>query len=237
MFACGGKVIFLLSKYWGMKKGLLAAVLILVVFSFSPSANGQQGVLDVGFGNGGKVITPSPMPNLSGMEGNSIALQQDGKIIVAGRTLSIADSSKFVVFRYNTDGSPDNSFGTNGVVITAVNQYGSAGAHAVAVQVDGKIIVGGYAIADSFSRISPALVRYNSNGSVDSSFGLNGTLYINTSNWFDPNIIYKIVVLPNGKIDSFLQRKRLTINRLIRWLQPRWRRSQSRIHGRYRTRL
>jgi uncharacterized delta-60 repeat protein len=102
--------------------------------------------LDPLFGSGGKVTT--------GMPGGAkaMALQTDGKIVlVGGKTLA----------RYNTDGSPDSTFGTVTVLMGT--------AQAVAIQPDGKIVVAGFSrttTQDDF-----AVERYDGNGILDTSFG------------------------------------------------------------------
>jgi uncharacterized delta-60 repeat protein len=116
---------------------------------------------DHSFGNNGVVVTDF---GTQSDVANSVAIQPDGKIVVAGRT---ADS--FAVARYNPDGSPDTSFSGDGKVTTPANsiQGGFNEAKAVAIQADGKIIVTGD--AGLF-----ASVRYNPDGSLDGTFGDHG---------------------------------------------------------------
>jgi uncharacterized delta-60 repeat protein len=93
----------------------------------------------------------------------ALAIQTDGKIVVAGQTNNGAGLSALALARLNTDGSPDLSFGTNGRVTTTA----MANAAAVAVQTDGKIVAaGGYGPFE--------VARYNTDGSLDASFGTNG---------------------------------------------------------------
>ena len=107
------------------------------------------GVLDTGFaaagGHGGSVRT--------------LALQSDGKIIVAGTSIGI--SSEFSVSRLNVDGSLDATFGVGGTATIGSQDDGLA--RAVKVQSDGKIVVAG-----------TVLVRYNADGSLDTTFGTGG---------------------------------------------------------------
>ena len=74
--------------------------------------------------------------------GRSVALETDGKIVVAARS-SDATTSVAVILRYNGDGTLDNTFGSNGVV-TYEGGYGNDGFREVVIQTDGKIIVSGY---------------------------------------------------------------------------------------------
>ena len=92
----------------------------------------------------------------------SVAVQNDGKIVVAGR----AGRPDFAVARYNSDGSLDTTFGGGGKVITQSARTG--GGKSIALQSDGKIVVAGYyGPSGGFGKSSFALVRYNANGSVD----------------------------------------------------------------------
>ena len=125
-----------------------------------------DGNLDTSFGDNGKALTgltavPKPVEFA-----NAIAVQSDGKIIVAG-----SSNADFALWRYNADGNPDLSFGINGRTITAVSTATDI-ANAVAIQNDGKIVITGYAFAGTVSNF--AVVRYNSNGTPDGGFGTGG---------------------------------------------------------------
>ena len=91
--------------------------------------------------------------------GNSVTLQDDGKILLGGFT-----GSQLALARYNSDGSLDTSFDGDGKVTTLSRFFGGV----VVVQADGKVLIGGSGLS-GFS-----LVRYNSNGSLDSSFNGGG---------------------------------------------------------------
>ena len=137
----------------------------------------SDGTLDGTFGNGGKVTTA--ISNTSSQDtaaGNDEAfgavLQLDGKLVVVGETSISSDSTKIVVVRYNGNGTLDTSFGTGGKVLTQVRQY--TGASSVALQPDGKILVAGYTTVVNASLVGAVVVRYTSNGTLDSTFGTNG---------------------------------------------------------------
>jgi uncharacterized delta-60 repeat protein len=118
-----------------------------------------------------------------------VAIQIDGKIIVAGQA---GLPSKCAVARYNTDGSLDTAgFGTpNGFVLTTVSPSGST-IQGVALQGDGKIVVVGS--AEQF-----AVIRYTTNGSLDTSFGVGG---ITSTNFDGINSLARAVVIqPDEKI-------------------------------------
>jgi uncharacterized delta-60 repeat protein len=124
-----------------------------------------NGTLDSTFGSGGKVTTPI---GTARDDANALAIQPDGKIVLAGAS-DTGSYSDFALARYNTNGTLDTSFGNNGKVITAVSSQND-GALAVRLQSDGKIVAAGYTVV-SGSDADFALVRYNTNGSRDFSFG------------------------------------------------------------------
>jgi uncharacterized delta-60 repeat protein len=137
-----------------------------------------DGSLDTAFGTNGKVTTA--IGNMGGI-GHSedyayaAAIQGDGKILVGGYTTLWKGSyygygSAFALVRYNIDGSLDTTFGTNGIVITEIAIYDAA--RAVAIQGDGKIVAAG--TSGGNTNYGFLLVRYNTNGSVDTMFGTNG---------------------------------------------------------------
>jgi uncharacterized delta-60 repeat protein len=127
----------------------------------------RNGRLDSTFGTGGKVVVTF---NSGHDYLFAVALQSDGKIVAAGSTSGTA----FLLARFNADGSLDQAFGTNGSVETTFGDQTAAG-RAIVVQADGKIIVVGVSGAGPYSELNDfALARYNSNGSLDQSFGSGG---------------------------------------------------------------
>jgi uncharacterized delta-60 repeat protein len=122
----------------------------------------SDGTLDTSFGTGGQVVT-----DFGGNDtGAAVALQSDGKIVVAGsydssNSLSDAD---FALARYNADGTLDGTFGSGGKVVTNFNGSSNDVAHALALQADGKVVLGGE------SNGLFALARYNAAGTLDSTF-------------------------------------------------------------------
>jgi uncharacterized delta-60 repeat protein len=105
---------------------------------------------------------------------SDVTVQSDGKIVVAGALNNGSNTDSYIA-RYHADGTLDLTFGDNGVVILAVSASNDA-LTSVAVQNDGKIVATGYArngIHDDF-----AVVRLNSDGSLDSGFGTGGVRLI-----------------------------------------------------------
>lgn len=151
--------------------------------------------LDATFGNGGKVV--SRIRNCDAYI-NDVAIQADGKIIVAG--MLYEPVGKFLLVRYNIDGSIDSSFGFQGSTTKDIG-VNSNDIRSIAIQSDGKIVAGGKIQFPYDSHIYFALVRFNSEGIVDSSFGNNGL--VTTTFESGPDIIEvltKVIVKPDGKI-------------------------------------
>jgi uncharacterized delta-60 repeat protein len=133
------------------------------------------GAVDTTFGTSGKVTTAFG----SGQEiARSLVVQSDGKILVAGYTDKGGGNFDFAVARYNPNGSLDTTFGSGGKVTTPIGDPTLAGdyAYKIGLQSDGKIIVSGssHVGGDPYSYYDFAVVRYNANGSLDTSFGING---------------------------------------------------------------
>src|SRR4051794_28886968 len=135
----------------------------------------SAGDLDPTFGTGGNELLPAGFGPV-GYGVTATAVQADGKTLIAGSAgLSNSPSSSFFLERLNIDGTPDRTFGQNGIVTT--NLGGTAGASSILIQPDGRIVLGGsrsngvlYPRADT----QGAIVRYNPNGSPDPSFGAGG---------------------------------------------------------------
>ena len=165
----------------------LSVLLLLIFATLVPlCAYAAAGDLDPSFDSDGKVVT-----NFFGSsdEANAVALQPDGKIVVVGE-----NGTDFLVARYNTDGSLDSSFGTGGKVTTDFGAEDAA--QAVVIQPDGKIIVVGSTVNGSSSG-DFALVSYNPNGSLDSSFGGGGKLITDFGGY---DIATAVTLQPDGKL-------------------------------------
>ncbi len=151
-----------------------------------------DGSLDPSFSEDGKLVVFFPR---SPSEGYAIAIQPNGKIVVAGSS-SNGSNTDFAVIRLNVDGSYDNSFSDDGQLTTDIRGYNDA-ASAVAIQPDGKIVVGGYSnifgADDDF-----ALVRYNADGSLDNTFSGDGKLTTDFGSSRD--IGNTLIIQPDGKI-------------------------------------
>jgi len=122
--------------------------------------------------------------------GYAVAIQSDGKIVVAG-TVSSGGQNTFAVVRYNSDGSLDTTFDGDGIVVTIFGAGTDDQARAVAIQPDGKIVVAGSSDADF------AVARYNSDGSLDNTFNGDGRV---TTDFGSSDYGYAVTIQPDGKI-------------------------------------
>jgi uncharacterized delta-60 repeat protein len=142
--------------------GLLA---LLPSITGNAPALARAGSLDPSFGSMGRVTTSFPA---GAAWGNALAIQADGKIVVAGSV-----DGTFALARFKPDGSLDGSFGSSGLVTTSFAE-GDAAGNALAIQANGLIVAAGSA-GGKF-----ALARYTIDGSLDGSFGSSGQL----TTWF-----------------------------------------------------
>jgi len=146
------------------------------------------------FGTNGKGTVTVPFPYYQSYEG-ALALQSDGKIIVAGGTFPYSGSANedVAVARFNSNGSLDTTFNGSGIVITDLGNKETG--NDVAIQPDGKVIVVGKSYTTSASDV--LLVRYNSNGSLDDTFGDSGKV-ISDFGGMDASVAIKFQ--PDGKV-------------------------------------
>src|SRR6266545_4248701 len=161
-----------------------------------------DGSPDMGFGLRGKVATAQPNSDFHGFSfavARAVALQPDGRIVVAGccpfalsryKARGVLDRSfgpdgrvvvagsgggGFALARYEPNGSLDSSFDADGVVVS--NFGWPAEAHALALQPDGKILAAGFGLTSGTvtdKRREFVLARYDADGSLDGSFGSGG---------------------------------------------------------------
>jgi uncharacterized delta-60 repeat protein len=176
----------------GAGAALLGLAMVFALPAVSRAGTAQPGQLDLGFGiNGHRTL------DLGGTYdwAYATALQPDGKILAAGVS-NARGTYDFAVVRYLPDGALDPSFGENGVAIT---DFGKSKdwAYAMAVQPDGRIVVGG--VSDHSGSRDFALARYTPGGALDSTFG-NGGLVVTPVRPLTTDIIHGLVIQPDGKI-------------------------------------
>jgi uncharacterized delta-60 repeat protein len=125
---------------------------------------------------------------------SAVAIQQDGKIVAAGTTENFGNE-RFEILRFEANGAPDASFGFAGLVTTSFGDTRDF-AKSVAIQADGKIVVAGYSIGDPNSTI--AIARYNSNGSLDTTFDGDGKASFDLG--VDGDRAHAVAIQSDGKI-------------------------------------
>src|SRR6185369_15809502 len=159
-----------------------------------------DGSLDKRFGKNGKITTDF-FRNVDSI--SAIAIQPDGRIVVAGFAQLAGTGGTprvFALARYRSDGQPDTSFGNGGALTTSFG--GSfAAASTIMVQPDGKIVVAGTADFNPDvpgSGLDFALARYNPSGTLDGSFGKGGKVVFDIFGSFDQ--ANGAVLQPDGKI-------------------------------------
>ncbi|HEV2905948.1 MAG TPA: hypothetical protein VGZ50_01310, partial [Actinomycetota bacterium] len=134
---------------------------------FAVARFNADGSPDLDFGVGGNVTTDleSDSDVASG-----VAIQADGKIVAVGTVHVPSATTDFGLARYTTNGSLDTTFDGDGKLTTDIGVSDSAAA--VALQGDGKIVAAGSASMSGDGEF--ALARYNTNGSLDTTFGGDG---------------------------------------------------------------
>ena len=179
-FGIGGKVAsdFAPAKVLLQPNGQIVAVGTLMSVggsSFALARYNSDGSADTTFGANGEVT--SPLGTVTGA-----ALDANGDIIVVGQASTTAP---FVVARYTPAGALDSTFGTAGVVTTAIVKAGS-----VAVQpADGKIVVAGVSASGA------EVIRYDTNGALDTTFGTGGVASAGNG-----TITNQVLIQTDGKI-------------------------------------
>jgi uncharacterized delta-60 repeat protein len=159
-----------------------------------------NGSLDKRFGKNGKITTDF-FRNVDSI--SAIAIQPDGRIVVAGVAQLGGSGSTprvFALARYRSDGQPDTSFGNGGALTTSFGGNFAA-ASAVMLQPDGKIVVAGTVDFNPDlpgSGLDFALARYNPSGTLDGSFGKGGKVVFDFFGSFDQ--ANGAVLQPDGKI-------------------------------------
>ncbi len=159
----------------------------------------SSGQLDTTFGTGGVQLISFPTPSFA----SSVAIQPDGKILVAGLTnTSSSTAPEFAIARLNTNGTLDTTFGTAGVqILSAFGAYGISGiSPAMTLQSDSKIILAGNEPAGPGGPPPIVAVRLNSNGSPDSTFGNGGIKVLSQTATFLIFAVNAVGIQPDGAI-------------------------------------
>ena len=159
-----------------------------VALAFKP-----DGSLDPTFGGDGKVFTDiTPKLDIP----LALAIQNDGRIVVAGGAAQDGPDPRFALVRYMRDGSLDPSFKGDGTVVTNVTPHAD-GAYGVAIDPDGKIVAAGTA-GDGGPAPRFGTVRYLADGTLDSTFGGDGTVTTNLTSGLDS--AWSVAIQPDGSV-------------------------------------
>ena len=153
----------------------------------------KDGSYDMSFSGDGVVM---PRFGTGGAEAKAIAIQPDGKIVVAGYFWN-GSNGKFdmALIRLNPDGTPDNTFSGDGQVLTHIRDYNIA--TDMVLQPDGKIVIAGYT-ASNVGGIDVGIVRYNSDGTLDNRFSGDGMLTADLGS--DNDQVVGLLLRPDGKL-------------------------------------
>ncbi len=159
-----------------------------------------NGQVDPSFGNGlGTLRLPFDLGGSNDDGANAVAVQSDGKILVAGFASTASAGSDMAVARLNTDGSLDTTFAGKGFTTIPFSSGGSAFAddiaYSMAIQPDGKIVLAGS------SRFDFAAARLNADGSLDTTFAGKGqTTIVFSTGGFNTDAVKSVALQPDGKI-------------------------------------
>ncbi len=188
---------------------LSLSLLLLPIFTFN-RVQAVEGELDLSFGTNGKavatfgerpILNPPHEPHANSRPA-TLAIQADGKILLAGQNFFTKDLSRtdtdFSLTRHNSDGNVDENFGNLGKITVDFSQ-GNDSAKALALQADGKILVVGAAQVGQASNPSNndfGIIRVNGDGSADLTFGQSGRLTTDFSEKSDTALA--LAVQPDG---------------------------------------
>lgn len=163
-FACRIKVV----------SAVVAAALLGAVYG---TAAARDGDFDFSYAFYGFSLHALPGGMPIGVLFNDAALQPDGKLLLAAPTLPASGDSDFSVLRLMADGSVDSGFGNNGAATVAFNRAGGSlvdAATGITLQQDGKIVVVGLVDGDAATGPDMGIVRLDSQGKPDDTFGNGG---------------------------------------------------------------
>lgn len=175
-----------------------------------------DGSLDESFGQTGVVTGPAQLTR-----GNAVAVQPDGKILVAGQGAPTRSTTTFALSRLNADGTIDPTFGVGGVSLTDIGGRGQSEVNAISLMRDGRIVAAGYTV--NGPKFSIAVARYLPNGLLDPSFGAittpvgagyafansvvvtsTGRVVVGGGSWYSNAGLYALTLvayLPDGALD------------------------------------
>ncbi|MFN2542749.1 MAG: delta-60 repeat domain-containing protein [Chthoniobacterales bacterium] len=182
---------------------IIAAGTDFVDFSSEDSSNtdfalaryNSDGTPDTTFGSGGQLTT-----DFDGFNDDvyAVLIQPDNKIVAVGSAKNPTNYYDFAAARYLSNGTIDTTFGTLGKVRTDFGDHNLDIAYTAALQTDGKIVAAGIAIFNNGASDTFALARYNSNGTLDTTFSRDGLVKIDFGNTLQS--AYQVLIQTDGKI-------------------------------------
>jgi uncharacterized delta-60 repeat protein len=165
---------------------------------FAAMRYNTDGSLDTTFGTNGKVFTLFGTPGATSDSANSVAIQNDGKIVVAGTSFLYSESrSRFAALRYNANGSLDTTFDNDGILTTNFGAFSDEGT-SLAIQNDGKLVIGGNSSLAQHGTEIFAIVRFNIDGSLDTTFDVDGKVTTLIGTFM--NSLFSTIIQGDGKI-------------------------------------
>ena len=169
------------------KKALPLYPVVALIISLS--------LLSCGGGSSGGGTGPN-VPAVTNDEAFALAVQSDGRLVTAGASSNSKGSRyQFALVRYNTDGSLDTTFNKKGIVTTTIGSFDDE-AFALAIQPDGKLVAAGYSY--NGTQYGFALVRYNTDGSLDTTFNATGIVTTAIGSFDDE--AFALAIQPDGKL-------------------------------------
>jgi uncharacterized delta-60 repeat protein len=200
-FGTGGKLILPVGSIAAQANGVAVqpdGKIVVVGFAWNSTNRdfllvrlNSDGSLDPGFGSSGIVTTQIGTANDTAI---ALALQADGKIVAAGTTNS-SGQLDFALARYTATGDLDTTFGTGGMVVVSNPTDGEI-VSALRLQPDGKIVAAGQRGAGSSQ--DAALLRFDPNGNLDTTFGAGGLLFLDLAGSAD--CLYALAIAADGKL-------------------------------------
>lgn len=165
---------------------------LIILCSFSVGGlYAQPGTLDATFDSDG--IVQTHISGYSQAGANGVVVQNDGKIIIGGYARS-GGTTKYIVVRYNTDGSLDNTYGNNGIIVSTLSS--NSNINGLALQSDGKLVAAGYLRVSGNNDF--LALRYNTDGTLDTGFDTNG--WSSQSIGTSADVANDVLIQTDGKI-------------------------------------
>ena len=146
--------------------------------SFALARYKENGDLDSAFAGNGKLVTDFAGANITQSSVRSVTIDSKGRIVAAGYAVvnSGGFSGQFALARYHSDGSLDNTFASNGKLITDFTSTTSESVNAMSIDKKDRIVVAGSGYSGAAGGYEFVLARYKENGDLDSSFSHDGKL-------------------------------------------------------------